>query len=408
MLSPLIKNGTLETTQEQLRFGSNCSFRYHVNNIPASAYKLPISDSRILHSAVDISYALTMSEIHKFLQFMGLPQLLTPRQQENLIILFKKNVIMRLRESEIKNDLDRVKRYITELNLISFSTSKVPVNSDEFVGQLSELLMNWMTSIMVQEGLLSRFRHFELSEDNFKQLEKRYFVNPHRVGCLPGGVCYDFAFTQLCEEEAYGSIFGDDGLHERFTDEMSIQWLSEWGYTQITNQQGFQNYDLIIYCSNLLKGETSVIKHYGLILNGQVVSKLGIYPNTYQHDLECVCLAYGNHYYVFRKSSIPSLDKMLQTKKSILEKSTPLTAEGIKADFKKSFWKEYTEKLENILPCSDIVPAGREFLVRYANHAVTLLSHVSVDNESDQADTVDVARNHCLDKITELCTKLKI
>jgi len=408
MLRPFVKNGTLETTQEQLRFGSNFDFRYHLNNIPVSAYPLPISDGRILHSVVDIAYSLTMSEIREFLEFADSPHLLTPRQQKNLIILLKKNVITKLKTGGINNDSDRVDRYIKNLNSISFSTKEVPVNSNKFVFQLSKLLMNWMLSIRIQEGLLSRYRSFELSEDNLKQLGKRYSVNPHRPACVLGGVCYDFAFTQLCEEEAYGSIFGDSCLRERFTDEMSIQWLTEWGYTQITNQQDFQNHDLVIYCSNLLKGETSVITHYGLILNGQVVSKLGTYPDTYQHDLECVSLAFGNHYYVFRKSSIPSLDKMLQTKMCILEKSTPLTAEGIKADFEKSFWKEHTEKLENILPCSDIVPAGREFLVRYANHAARLLSHVSAYNESDQADTVGEARNHCLDEITALCAKLKI
>lgn len=407
MLRPFIRHGTIETTQEELRYGSNLTFRYQLDDIAQSAFKLPISDSRILHSAVDISYALAVKELYSYLALINSSEWLAHEQQKELIILSKFMVLKTLESGEIREDKDKVKKYIQKLNTVTFGIKNEPVKTEEFTQELIALLRTWMLSIMIEEKLIFPYHHFELAEEDFKHAGYQYFVRTHNEEIVPGGICYDFAFTQLCEEEAYTSIFGC-GTRDFYTSEMSIQWLSNWGYRQIFNPAEFRDFDLIIYGSNLLRDEYSVIKHYGLLFDGKVISKLGVYPDLYKHDIQSVCLAYGNHYYVFRKSAIPSLDEMMRVQREKLEKLTPLTAKGIKEGFTSGFWQAWMAKLDNVLPCSDIVPAGRSFLVRYAGHATKLFQEVPDYHNSNEADLVGKTRNDCLDELTNLCAKLKI
>lgn len=125
-------------------------------------------------------------------------------------------------------------------------------------------------------------------EDSIKEFENVKIIE--RMQTPPSRKCYwfifkdDLWFKQLCDTEARSLL-----MYE------GPSFLKKKGYIEVDNPQ---DNDIVIYTEKT--ASTEEIKHYGIYMNGKVISKFGR-GNIYEHPLELVPEPYGNKATFMRK-----------------------------------------------------------------------------------------------------------
>lgn len=155
---------------------------------------------------------------------------------------------------------------------------------------LATIMGSWADGVFEQQPS----REFKLSSEDFKiagMSQDNYEANERYP------VCYDYAFHQLNEQNAFPFLFDAKGFQwplELFTN--PTQFLPTWGYQLVdTPEPG----DLVAYCCTLNDAPLEV-RHWAIWKeDGQCESKMG--KGVYRHPIERVPLEYGNFVYFFRK-----------------------------------------------------------------------------------------------------------
>lgn len=408
---PFIKYGNNKTRLEDLKFGKNVQgrgYEYHFNGVYANGRLFPISDSRIAITAVNRAAEKQIIIITKGLIPKFNPATTIDYAGQKILLKTIKKQILECLSKYFNGDSEKISKYVSKFNQL-FKVRNKTINAIEFCKEIRAKLIQWNDSMLIMENEHQIFSAaFELSPQDYHLAGYEAQTITMNDFVVKGGVCHHFALTQLNEEEAFDYIFSQDFQNSAlyFTDPSN--YLCKWGYVLIPQTSNMQNGDLIVYCSSLEYPKPTTVTHFGIIHQGKMISKQGWYPNIMSCQIEDVCIDSGNHYFLFRKSFIPKLISTLVANLRMSRLILPLTGLGIQHRAITQLKHELNQRKQNLLPCSRILNTGRNFLIRYSQHADQLTRQLKRPPQKFNADKVHEDRENSIAELSVLISRLKI